>query len=124
VVNDGFEDSAAAVVTVTAIGYDEVAARALLDTIDVVNNLDPAVLKNGNITKDSLINKINVVLDKIAQKDYDTALSKLQNDVIVHTDGCANSNEVDSNDWIMACDGQSQVYPLIIDAIGYLQNLI
>ena len=124
VVNDGFEDSDAASITITAISHHEMAVRALLDAIDVVNNLDQAVLKNGNVTKDSLINKINVVLDMIGKNSYDTALSKLQNDVIMRTDGCANSNEADSNDWIMTCDGQSQVYPLIINAIGYLQNLI
>ncbi len=123
VVNDGFADSNDSV-TITAISHSEEAARLLLETIEIILSLDPAILKNGNLTRDSLINKINVVLDMIDQGKYATALGKLQNDVIGRTDGCANAGEPDSNDWIMTCDGQSQVYLLTMEAIEHLQNLI
>jgi parallel beta-helix repeat protein len=124
VVNDGFVDSDAANVTITAISYKDAAIRVLLESIDVVTILDPAVLKNGNETKDSIINKINAVLGIIDQGNYATALGKLDNDVLEHTDGCAETGGPDSNDWIMTCEGQSQVYPLISEAMEYLQNLI
>ncbi|MHC4676047.1 MAG: PKD domain-containing protein, partial [Planctomycetota bacterium] len=124
IVNDGFADSSASSVTITAITHSEMAVRLLLETIDVVNSLDPAILKNGNETRDSLINKINAVLGMIDQGNYDTAVGKLQNDIIERTNGCAIAGEPDSNDWILTCDGQSQVYPLITDAIEHLQNLI
>ena len=124
VVNDGFMDSDAANVTITAITYQEAAARVLVEAIAVVRSLPPEILKNGNITKDSIINKIEVALNMIGNERYKTAVGKLTNDVVEHTDGCANSGEPDSNDWIMTCEGQSQVYPLIIEAIGHLQNLI
>ncbi|MHC4655879.1 MAG: hypothetical protein ACYS91_12815, partial [Planctomycetota bacterium] len=124
VVNDGFVDSDAANVTITAISYKEAAIKVLLESIDVVTILDPAILKNGNVTKDSIINKINAVLGMIDQGNYATALGKLDNDVLEHTDGCAETGGPDSNDWIMTCEGQDQVYPLISEAMGYLQNLI
>ncbi|MHC4394231.1 MAG: PKD domain-containing protein [Planctomycetota bacterium] len=123
-VNDGFEDSDAVEMTITAITYQEAAARVLVETIAVVGNLAPEILKNGNVTKDSIINKIEVVLDMIGDGRYENAVGKLINDVVEHTDGCADIGEPDSNDWIITCDGQNQVYPLIMEAIGYLQNLI
>ena len=124
VVNDGFEDSDAAEVTITAISYQEMAVGALLETITVVRDLPPEILKNGNVTRDSIINKIEVVLDMIGDGRYENAVGKLINDIIERTDGCANGGEPDSNDWIMTCEGQSQVYSLTMEAIGYLQNLI
>ncbi|MHC4499150.1 MAG: PKD domain-containing protein, partial [Planctomycetota bacterium] len=124
VVNDGFAGSDTANVIITAITYQEAAVRLLLEATDVVNSLDPEVLKNGNVTRDSLINKIEAALGIIGQGNYKTAVGKLQNDIIEHTNGCANSGQPDSNDWILACDGQGQIYPLITEAIEHLQNLI
>jgi hypothetical protein len=112
VVNDGFVDSDAANVTITAITAQEAAVLVLLDTKEVINNLDPEILKDGNVTSDSLINKINAVLGIIDQENYGTALGKLENDILEHTNGCANTGGPDSNDWIITCEGQSQVYPL------------
>jgi hypothetical protein len=123
VVNDGFADSNDSMM-ITAISPSEEAVRLLLETIDIVQGLDPAILKNGNLTKDSIINKINVVLDMINDGKYDNAMGKLQNDVIERTDGCTNAGEPDSNDWITTCEGQSEVYLLTTEAMGYLQNLI
>jgi parallel beta-helix repeat protein len=124
VVNDGFVDSNADSVTVTAITYNQAAVSLLLESIEVVSNLDPAILKNGNITKDSLINKINAALGMIESGNYVTAVGKLNNDIIKHTNGCAAAGEPDSDDWILTCEGQNQVYPLIAEAIEFLQNLI
>jgi hypothetical protein len=109
---------------VTAITYDQAAVSLLLESIEVVSNLDPAILKNGNITKDSLINKINAALGMIESGNYVTAMGKLNNDIIKHTNGCAAAGEPDSDDWILTCEGQNQVYPLIAEAIEFLQNLI
>jgi len=123
VVNDGFVDSVAANVTITAISHQEEAVKALLESIDVVNNLDQAILKNGNETRDSLINKINAVLGIIYQENYVTAAGKLDNDVIERTDGCTITGDPDSNDWVMTCEGQGRVYPLVDKARGHLKKL-
>ena len=124
VVNDGFVDSDAANVTITAISHQQEAVKALLDSIDVINDLDEAILKNGNETKDSLINKINAVLGIIYQENYTTAKGKLENDVLERINGCIVSGVPDSDDWIMTCEGQGRVYPLVNKARGHLQNLI
>jgi len=81
-------------------------------------------LKNGNETKDSIINKINAVLGIIDQENYATAIGKLENDVLERTDGCADIGEPDSDDWIMTCEGQNQIYLLIAEAMEHLQHLI
>ncbi len=124
VVNDGFVDSDAVTVTITAISHEQEAIKALLESIDVVNELDEAILKNGNETRDSLINKINAVLGIIYQDNYVTAKGKLENDVLERVNGCVVSGSPDSNDWVMTCEGQGRVYPLINKARGHLQNLI
>jgi parallel beta-helix repeat protein len=124
VVNDGFVDSDAANVTITAISHEQEAIKALLESIDVVNELDEGILKNGNETRDSIINKVNAVLGIIDQKNYATAKGKLENDVLERMDGCTTTGGPDSNDWILRCDGQSRVYPLVNKARGHLQNLI
>jgi parallel beta-helix repeat protein len=124
VVNDGFVDSDAANVTITAISHKEEAIKALLESIDVVNNMDQGILKNGNETKDSMINKINAVLGIIGQENYVTAKGKLENDVLERINGCIVSGVPDSDDWIITCGGQGQVYPLVKKAHGHLQNLI
>ncbi len=124
VVNDGFVDSDAANVTITAISHEQEAIKALLDSIEVVNDLDEAILKNGNDTRDSLINKINAVLGIIYQENYATAKGKLENDVLERINGCVVSGSPDSDDWIMTCAGQGRVYPLVNKARGHLQNLI
>ena len=81
--------------------------------------------RNGDftITKDSIVNKINAVLGMIDQKNYVTAEGKLQNDVLERTNGCTTIGSPDSNDWIMICEGQGRVYPLIIKAQGHLKKL-
>ncbi|HUS74204.1 MAG TPA: PKD domain-containing protein, partial [Sedimentisphaerales bacterium] len=123
VVNDGFVDSDAAIVTITAISHKDEAVKALLESIDVIANLDQGMLKNGNETSDSLINKINAVLGIIDQENYVTAEGKLQNDVLERMNGCTTIGGPDSNDWIIVCEGQGRVYPLIIKAQGHLKKL-
>ena len=52
-------------------------------------------------------------------------LEKLENDILKKVDGCANSGASDENDWIIVCeDGQNVIYPLVIQAIELLENLI
>ena len=123
VVNDGFVDSDAANVTITAISHEQEAIKALLETIDVVNNMDQEILKNGNETRDSMINKINAVLVIIYQENYATATGKLENDVLERINGCIVSGVPDSDDWIITCEGQGRVYPLVDKARGHLKKL-
>ncbi len=123
VVNDGFVNSAPDNVTIMAITSQDAAAMTLVETVDTVNALAPESLKNRNL-KNALTNKINAVLNKIVRGFYDEALDKLQNDILQKTNGCADTGQPDRNDWITTCEEQGQVYPLIIEAIELLENLI
>jgi hypothetical protein len=123
VVNDGFVDSVAASVTITVISHQEEAIKALNESKDEVNSLDQEILKNGNETRDSLINKINAVLGIIDQGNYATAAGKLENDVLERMDGCIVAGSPDSDDWIMTCEGQGRVYPFVDKAWGHLKKL-
>jgi hypothetical protein len=124
VVNDGFLDSDADNVTIEVITVRDALVQTLLDLIDVVNALDPSSLKNVNMMKNPMTNKINAVLNKIDRGFYDEALDKLQNDILQKTNGCAEIGEPDKNDWIITCEAQGQVYPLIMEAIELLEALI
>jgi len=52
------------------------------------------------------------------------ALEVLENDILKRTNGCAEFGEPDENDWITTYEGQSEVYPLILEAIELLESLI
>ena len=40
------------------------------------------------------------------------------------TNGCAEQGEPDRNDWIITCQGQSHVYPLVIETIEHVRSLM
>ncbi|MHC4461352.1 MAG: PKD domain-containing protein [Planctomycetota bacterium] len=124
VANDGFVDSNAVDVTITAMTIHEAAIRVLIDTTEETNDLDPEGLKNGTITRDALINKINVVLRMVNDGRYENAHHKLTTDLVDNINGCAETGEPDDNDWVITCEGQSQVYPLIMEVIELLGRLI
>jgi hypothetical protein len=37
--------------------------------------------------------------------------------------GCATSGSPDKNDWIRDCESQDQIYPIVMEAIGYLEQM-
>jgi parallel beta-helix repeat protein len=121
VVNDGWVDSDPANVTIEAITCADVVGQTLRDTIAVINDLPPGSLKNKNMTN-ALTNKINASLGKIDTGVCGEALDKLGNDVVAKTDGCANGGEPDPNDWLITCEAQDQVYPLLMDAVSLLED--
>ncbi len=85
-----------------------------LDTIEAISQ------NNGDKT---LRNKLGAIQEMIDADDTEAAISKLTNDFLKKTDGCATSSEPDSNDWIDTCgdgiidfanpDGQEEFYALI-----------
>ncbi len=123
------------------LGWEECPEAATL--LDVVSTmLDPNSLKNSNM-KNALINKIEAALAMIdegqyqeamskmesatsekANRSYEGALNKLENDILAKTNGCAETGEPDRNDWIITCEGQEQVYPLVIETIEYVRSLM
>jgi hypothetical protein len=96
--------------------------QTLLETTEIIDNLDDSVFKSENRGK-TLINKINDVEKMIDKGDYQEALNKLKHDILKKTDGCAEIGASDQNDWIVNCETQGQVYPLIMGAIELLTHL-
>jgi hypothetical protein len=123
VVNDGYASSSATTVSIVATTTQDELVQTLFESIDTINDLDPGVFKNRNM-QNTLTNKINAALEKIEQGLYQEALDKLENDILAKTNGCAESGAPDNNDWITDCASQSQVYALIMEAIGLLNSLV
>jgi len=93
----------------------------LAEAVDIM--LDPETLKNKNM-KNALLNKINAVQGMIADGLYAEALDKLENDILQKTDGCAETGQPNKNDWIINCEGQSVLYPLVIETIEHVRSLM
>lgn len=91
--------------------------------IDKIDNLDPGVFKNSS-NQNALINKLNEVMDAIDNGDYVGSLNKLKNDILKETNGCATIGEPDKDDWITDCDAQATIYPVVLNAIALLEQLI
>jgi hypothetical protein len=73
--------------------------------------------------RNTLINKLNSVLLNIDQGAYQDAYNQLKNDVLKKTDGCVLYGSPDKNDWIIECQAQASVYPIILEALDYLSGL-
>ena len=93
----------------------------LADAVDIM--LDPNSLKNENM-KNALLNKIDEVLEMIDGGLYEDALSKLENDILAKMNGCSEIGEPDKNDWIITCEAQDIICPLIIETIEHVKGLM
>jgi hypothetical protein len=93
----------------------------LSEAVDAM--LEPNTLKNKNV-KNALLDKINAVQQMITDGLCADALNKLENDILQKTDGCAEQGEPDKNDWIINCEQQNQIYPLVIETIEYVRSLM
>jgi hypothetical protein len=93
----------------------------LSDAVETM--LSPESLKNKNM-KNALLNKIDEALEMMYEGLYRGALNKLQNGILQKTNGCAEMGEPDKNDWIITCEEQSEVYPLIIETIESVRSLM
>ena len=86
-------------------------------------SLPPEVFVNKNRQR-ALDNKLSAVFTMIEDGDYVGARDKLRRDILRKTDGCAQGGEPDPNDWIIDCDSQEQLYPLILDTLDLIEGLV
>lgn len=117
-VNDGRETSNCNVtvqVSATATGI----VTKLQDMIALINTLDPNVFNNAN----ALTNKLQSVIVLVDSGNYAQAISKLENDVLKKTDGCALQSQPDKNDWIVQCDVQDSIFNAIEVILQELRRL-
>lgn len=123
IVNDGTVDSDPVTIVIQASSEQTVAIEAVQNCIAQVSLLSTSVFKNANM-QNTMINKFNAVIANIEAGNYADALGQLQNDILNKTDGCANSNNPDKNDWITTCPAQGSVYPSILVAIDAVEALM
>jgi hypothetical protein len=122
IVSDGLLDSEPARVTVVATTAEGDLVHALEYAVDLVNGLDPAVFKNRSLQK-NMAKHIGQALGQIDKAQYDGAREKLEA-VARQTDGCANDSEPDRNDWIQQCDAQDQIHPVLVHALGLVDEVL
>ncbi len=123
VVNDGFLDSDPSTISITVISQQTAVLQNLQDSIDSINFWGRNAFKNKNMAN-TLTSKLNTVIQNVSQEQYTDALSHLRNDILQKTDGCTEQGAPDRNDWIMDCEAQAEIYPIILDAIGILNSMI
>jgi hypothetical protein len=93
----------------------------LADAVEIM--IAAESMKSKNLKK-TLLNKIETVLEMIDEGLYENALSKLEHDILEKTDGCGDAGEPDKNDWIITCEQQNVVYPLVVETIEYVKSLM
>jgi hypothetical protein len=122
-VNDGTVGSDPDKVTISAVTHQTEAISKVQDGIIEINEIDPETFKNPN-NKKTLTSKLSSVIEKLDNGEYQDALKKLENDILRKIDGCALTGSPDKNDWIKDCDSQAAIYPLVVDVIELLKQLI
>jgi len=136
IVHDGFVSSDPSTVTIqgscsitTAAACfepcgcsDDTLLTLVSDEITLIDSFAPLAFKNSNL-QNSLIHKLQAVMSAIQAEDFEGAASKLKNDVMGKTDGCAVSGEPDKNDWIMTCAAQQEVHANLVEIIGRITEL-
>jgi hypothetical protein len=93
----------------------------LADVVEI--KLGPGSVKNNNM-RNSLLNKIEAAEEMIDQGLYEDALRKLEHDILAKMDGCSETGEPDKNDWIITCEEQPVIYPLVMDIIEHVRGLM
>ncbi|MFW2389641.1 MAG: PKD domain-containing protein [Polyangiales bacterium] len=120
--SDGLLNSQIAVVSIVATTAEGDLIETLEEAIDVVNGLDASVFKNKSLQK-NMAKHIGQAAAKVDQAKFNAARDKLEA-VLRKTDGCANVGSPDPNDWIEDCAAQSQTYPLIVQAIALVDEIL
>jgi hypothetical protein len=122
-VSDGFLVSDPSNTTVEVTSRKDQLTQILHQAISAINALTDSSFKSHNM-KNPLTNKINAVLQDVDQHLYQDAMNKLQHDVLSKMDGCSATGAVSKNDWLATCGAQTQVAPLIRQAITLLRDML
>jgi len=108
---------------IEVISTQDAITKILQEARTTINGLNDSVFKRKQM-RNRLNRKINSVLRLIDKRRFQRALDKLEYGILTKMDGCAETASPDKNDWIIDCDAQNEVYPLVLDAIGLLRILI
>ncbi len=129
-VNDGHEDSDPSSMQLLAITQETATIGSVQNIESIISSLgvDPGlpiedILKNSKM-QNTLLNKLNAVIENIVAGHVSDALGQLQKDILEKTDGCANLGEPDKNDWVTDCDSQATIYDAVLNAIEMVDELL
>jgi len=95
----------------------------LFEADGIINELGPESFNNEESAFE-LACAINDVFTMLDEGMYFEVMVILEGDILERMDGCANIGVPDEDDWITTHEGQSEVYPLILEAIELLESLI
>ncbi len=132
-VNDGLLNSEPDNVTIVAVSSEDSVIRLLRQTIARINGFDKRVwLFKGKSMRKDLTGKITYVIKMVDKGQYRIALATLQYWILPKMDGCAEVGTPDKGfpktkreyDWLITCEAQGQVYPLILQAIELLKDFL
>jgi hypothetical protein len=120
VINDGTLDSEADTAEAVVLSFHDAVVQLIEEAEAVIDGLDPDVFKR-RWHKRLLLSYLFRTNHFMTRKRYRASLWRLR--MIVRTfNGCVGSGKPDRRDWIQDCDAQEQVYPLIMNAIGFLKE--
>jgi N-acetylneuraminic acid mutarotase len=123
IVNDGFVNSDPSTVQVQVLTVLDDTLMLLRNLVLSIGSLSPQAFKNSAL-QNSLINQVQAVTTQIQAGAYHGALSKLQNDIMAKTDGCAASGVPDKNDWITTCAEQNAIYSQLKTIVQRIKELV
>ena len=96
--------------------------QALSATIG--QRIPPISFKNQN-AKNTMLNKLNSVINSIDAGNYQDALDQLD-EILAKTSGCVNANPPTPSkaDWVISCAAQNSIYPFILGDIQLVEDLM
>jgi hypothetical protein len=128
IVNDGIVDSQPDTVSITAVSAGTV-LDLLRNAINLISSVPSTAFVNPNRPR-AFINKLEAVIGQVEAGSLTAARDQLNGDLLPKMDGCALRGSPDGptsghvRDWIVSCEVQGQVYPLIQQAIDTLTILV
>ncbi|MFC1762180.1 leucine-rich repeat domain-containing protein [Planctomycetota bacterium] len=122
-VNNGTWNSKPDQVLVTAIPSQAMLSVVLANIIEYIAGMPEESFHNKN-SAEVLIQKLEEVLSQVEAGHFKGAQQKLIHDVLAKTNGCNVGDAPDKNDWIITCEEQVKIYPLIERAIELLGRLL
>jgi hypothetical protein len=106
-----------------SISYEQVTTiedltKLIRELINEINSLPAGAFQNANM-RNALVNKLNAIVKQAQGGEFRQALDKMNDDVTAKMDGCA-AGAPDNNDWIISCEAQATLAPLVGDIVQLL----
>jgi hypothetical protein len=71
-----------------------------------------------------LLRSLEFAYEAVGMARYRIALNRIEQSVLPKMDGCRLAGSPEKDDWILDCSAQGQVFPVILDIIDLLRNMM